>query len=78
MAKFIKVMEWIVRDNVIDSIQIFQPTRAPYESVINVHNSDYVDSFIKGSIPSNEMRKTGFHWTDGLVNRCLLEVGMVV
>lgn len=76
MAKFIKVMEWIVKDKMLESMQIFQPTEAPYECVTLVHDRDYVDGFIKGSTPLYEMRRTGFHWSEGLVKRCFLEVGM--
>ena len=78
MAKFLKVMEWIVKDKLLESIQIFQPTEPSFEAVTLVHNRDYVDSFIKGSLPFNEMRRTGFHWSEGLVKRCFLEVGMLL
>ena len=76
MAKFVKVMEWIVKDKLLDSVQVFQPTETCYEAVTQVHTKDFVDSFIKGSLPFDEMRKTGFHWSQGLVKRCFLEVGM--
>ena len=78
MAKFLKVMEWIIRDNLLDSMQVFQPTDPCHEAVTCVHASDYVDSFIRGSLPLDEMRKTGFQWSEGLVKRCFLEVGMVL
>lgn len=71
-------MEWIVKDKLLESIQIFQPTEPSYEAVTLVHNRDYVDGFIKGSLPFKEMRKTGFHWSEGLVKRCFLEVGMLL
>ena len=76
MAKFVKVMEWIVKDKLLASVQVFQPTEPCYEAVTQVHTKDFVDSFIKGSLPFDEMRKTGFHWSQGLVKRCFLEVGM--
>ena len=75
MAKFVKVMEWIIRDNILDAIQIFHPSKASDEAVSGVHITSYVDSFVKGTIPPDEMRKTGFHWTKELVKRCFLEVG---
>ncbi len=78
MAKFIKVMEWIIRDNMLESMQIYQPTETPYEVVTQIHDHDYVDGFIRGSIPLYEMRKTGFHWSEGLVKRCFREVGMIL
>jgi len=76
MAKFIKVMDWIVRDNLLESIQIFQPTEAPYEAVTQIHDCNYIDGFIHGNASLHEMRKTGFHWSEGLVKRCFLEVAL--
>ena len=78
MAKFLKVMEWIVKDKLLESIQVFQPAEASYKAVALVHNRDYVDSFIKGSLPLDEMQRTGFHWSEGLVKRCFREVGMLL
>lgn len=54
MAKFVKVMEWIVKDKLLDSVQVFQPTEPCYEAVTQVHTKDFVDSFIKGSLPFDE------------------------
>lgn len=68
-------MEWIIKDNLSESVKIFQPIGPSYEVVTRIHNCDYVDGFISGSIPPKEMRKTGFHWSEGLVRRCFLEVG---
>lgn len=75
MAKFVKVMDWIVKDKLLESIQIFQPVKPSYKVVTCVHDKDYVDGFIKGSLPLDVMRKSGFHWSEGLVERCFLEVG---
>ncbi|XP_068760712.1 uncharacterized protein SYNPCC7002_A1628-like [Montipora capricornis] len=75
MAKFVKVMEWIVKDNLLEFVQVFQPTEPCFKAVTRVHGSSYVTRLIQGSLPSDEMRKTGFHWSKGLINRCLLEVG---
>lgn len=78
MAKFVKVMDWIVKDKLLESIQIFQPIKPSYKVVTCVHDKDYVDGFIKGSLPLDVMRKSGFHWSEGLVERCFLEVGMLL
>lgn len=71
-------MDWIIRDNMLESMQIYQPAEAPYEAVTQIHDHDYIDRFVRGSIPLHEMRKTGFHWSEGLVKRCFLEVGMIL
>ena len=78
MAKFVKVMEWIVKDNLLEFVQVFQPTEPCFKAVTRVHGRSYVTRLIQGSLPSDEMRKTGFHWSKGLINRCFLEVGMLL
>lgn len=75
MAKFVKVMEWIAKDNLLEYVEVFQPTDPCYETVACVHDKSYINKLIQGSIPPNEMRKTGFQWSEGLVKRCFREVG---
>lgn len=77
MAKFVKVMEWIAKDNLLEFVEVFQPADPCYEAVACVHDKSYINKLIQGSIPPNEMRKTGFQWSEGLVKRCFREVGML-
>ena len=77
MAKFVKVMKWIAKDNLLEYVEVFQPTDPCYEAVACVHDKSYINKLIQGSIPPNEMRKTGFQWSEGLVKRCFREVGML-
>ena len=75
MVKFLKVMQYLLEDNVISKTQIHKPEIASPELVTNVHEKKYIEDFFSGKIPPKEMRKTGFHWTKGVVSRCRLEVG---
>jgi acetoin utilization deacetylase AcuC-like enzyme len=39
------------------------------------HDSEYVDHFIAGTLPTSAMRRIGFPWSEGLVRRTLASAG---
>ncbi|KXJ14932.1 uncharacterized protein LOC110238106 isoform X2 [Exaiptasia diaphana] len=75
MAKFTKLMKYLLKENIVLPKQVVQPFKASYDDLITTHTPHYVQSFINGTIGQNEMRQTGFQWSRGLANRCLVEVG---
>ncbi len=48
---------------------------ADREDLLRVHEADYVDAFLTGSISSLVMRRIGFPWSADLVHRTLASVG---
>ena len=48
---------------------------ADRETIELVHDSAYVDAFLNGTLDSSAMRRIGFPWSDGLVQRTLASVG---
>lgn len=40
-----------------------------------VHNAEYVDAFMNGTLSDGAMRRIGFPWSEGLVRRTLASVG---
>jgi len=48
---------------------------AERETIELVHDRDYVEAFLNGTLPAAAMRKIGFPWSDGLVKRTLASVG---
>ncbi len=48
---------------------------APIETIELAHDHDYVSQFINGMLPANVMRRIGFPWSQGLVNRTLASAG---
>ena len=48
---------------------------APLETVKLAHDRDYVDQFVNGTLPPNVMRRIGFPWSEGLVQRTLASAG---
>ncbi len=45
------------------------------EDLLRIHDPHYVDSFLTGSIEPQKMRRIGFPWSPGLVERSLASVG---
>lgn len=75
MAKFTKLMEYLLKENIVLPKQVVQPMKASYDDLITTHTPQYVKSVMNGTIEQHEMRQTGFSWSRGLANRCLAEVG---
>lgn len=48
---------------------------ASTETILLAHDPDYVDAFIDGSIDAGVMRRIGFPWSHGLVQRTLASAG---
>lgn len=58
-----------------DTIQLLAAPIAPVESIELVHSKEYVARFLDGTLESNVVRRIGFPWSLGLVNRTLASVG---
>ena len=65
-------------DNVISMNQVVEPDMISQEVTSLIHCADYVERFFNGQTSSQEQKKTGFPWTEGLVSRCRYETGMVI
>lgn len=48
---------------------------ASSDTIALVHIRDYVEGFAQGTLPAAVMRRIGFPWSDGLVQRTLASVG---
>lgn len=58
--------------------ETFTLERAPLaerESIELVHDPVYVEAFIQGTLDARAMRRIGFPWSEGLVQRTLASVG---
>jgi acetoin utilization deacetylase AcuC-like enzyme len=59
-----------------DSLSI--PPPATREQLLRVHTPDYVDRVLLGQLDPREIRRIGFPWSPGLVERSLRSVGGAV
>ncbi len=48
---------------------------ADVETICLAHDRDYVESFVNGTIAPNAMRRIGFPWSEGLVQRTMASAG---
>jgi acetoin utilization deacetylase AcuC-like enzyme len=51
------------------------PETASLEAVERVHDPEYVQAFLRGTLPPQAMRRIGFPWSESLVRRTLCSVG---
>ncbi|MBA3913946.1 MAG: histone deacetylase [Acidobacteriales bacterium] len=59
----------------------FQFRPAPFSTrteIELVHGAEYVDGFLNGTLSASAIRRIGFPWSDGLVQRTLASVGGTV
>ena len=72
MEKYRLLRERIVRDG-FWKLETAPP--APVETIVLAHDPQYVSRFIDGTLPASVMRRIGFPWSQGLVNRTLASAG---
>ena len=56
----------------------FTPSYPDRETLCLTHNSEYVDSFLSGSISQQQMRRIGLPWSEKLVQRTLIGTGSAI
>jgi len=72
MQKYRLLREAIARDGFW---QLEAATPAAVEAIALAHDPEYVDQFVTGTLPAGAMRRIGFPWSQGLVNRTLASAG---
>ncbi|XP_010794350.1 histone deacetylase 11 [Notothenia coriiceps] len=78
MAKFPRVLHFLIKDQVITEEQVWVPEIASKELLSCVHTEEYLNDFFNGKINEQDQRRTGFPWSEGLVRRCRYETGGTV
>ncbi|WPC74935.1 histone deacetylase family protein [Vibrio porteresiae] len=55
--------------------EYFTPSPLTIDEVKEIHQADYVDLLVHGSLPAAKMRRIGFPWSEQLIERTLLSAG---
>uniref|UniRef100_A0A3B4G1N5 Histone deacetylase domain-containing protein n=1 Tax=Pundamilia nyererei TaxID=303518 RepID=A0A3B4G1N5_9CICH len=76
MGKFPRVLQCLLRDQVITEKQVWVPEIASKDLLSCVHTEDYLDNFINGKISEQEQRRTGFPWGTVLAAEVALQRGL--
>jgi acetoin utilization deacetylase AcuC-like enzyme len=75
IAKYALLRDVAIAEGVVDKAHLHDPARAPLEDVRRVHDAEYLERLIKGTMPIAEQRALGFPWSEGLVERSFRAAG---
>lgn len=75
IAKYEQLRQRVVDDRLVASDHLHEPARAARDDVLRVHTAEYVDRFAQGALDDAAMRRIGFPWSPGLVERSFRAVG---
>jgi len=75
LAKYAMLRERIVAEGIVDAERVLDPPRATDAELELVHTADYVRRFALGQLDAAEVRRLGFPWSQGLVERSRRAVG---
>ncbi|XP_034556505.1 uncharacterized protein SYNPCC7002_A1628 [Notolabrus celidotus] len=78
MGKFPRVLQCLLKDQVIKETQVWVPEMASKDLLSCVHTEEYLNNFINGKTNEQEQKRTGFPWSEGIVRRCRYETGGTV
>jgi acetoin utilization deacetylase AcuC-like enzyme len=69
MSKYRLVRERLLAEGSITEQQLIEPLLASDEDILLVHREDYWFRCVRGELTAQEVRRIGFPWSEGLVNR---------
>jgi acetoin utilization deacetylase AcuC-like enzyme len=75
IAKYARLRERVVSEGIVPASALHDPDRAPLDALRRVHTDDYLDRFAAGTLSDAEVRRLGFPWSAGLVERSLRATG---
>ncbi|CAM2742167.1 histone deacetylase [Vibrio mytili] len=65
------VQKRMLKENWQDKVQFFEPQALSVEEIKGVHDEEYVDLLVNGTMPAAKMRRIGFPWSEALITRTL-------
>ncbi|MGB5896994.1 MAG: histone deacetylase [Geitlerinemataceae cyanobacterium] len=75
MAKFGLLYQRLLADGIARPSQIVTPTHPLREWIEWVHQPDYVNAYLNGTLDAKAQRRIGLPWTKELANRTCMAVG---
>ena len=75
VAKYAMLREAVVAEGIVPAERVLDPARVTTEQLELVHTTDYVQRFVTGALDAAELRRLGFPWSTGLVERSFRAVG---
>lgn len=78
MSKYRRLREALTARAMVRPDQLRIPPGASDEQLYRVHDVDYVERVIQGTLSRDEIRRIGFPWSPGMVERSRRSVGATI
>jgi acetoin utilization deacetylase AcuC-like enzyme len=75
ISKYALLREQVLAEGIVRAEHVHDPPRVSREDLRLVHTDDYVDRFTNGQLTDAEIRRLGFPWSKGLVERSYRAAG---
>jgi acetoin utilization deacetylase AcuC-like enzyme len=75
IEKYALLRERVLAEAIVQPEGMHDPARVSRSDLLLVHTADYVDRFTSGGLTRDEVRKLGFPWSAGLVERSYRAAG---
>lgn len=75
MAKYSQLRERVVAEGILKASELNESPQASEQDLLRVHSSDYLHRVTEGQLSTKEIRRIGFPWSPGMVERSKRSVG---
>ncbi|PYP78612.1 MAG: histone deacetylase [Gemmatimonadetes bacterium] len=75
VAKYAMLRDTVIAEGIVPAERVLDPPRASDDALALVHTPEYLRRFREGSLDAAELRRLGFPWSPGLVERSYRAVG---
>jgi acetoin utilization deacetylase AcuC-like enzyme len=75
VAKYAMLRDAVVAQGIVAAERVLDPPRVGDDALLLVHTPEYVRRFREGALDAAELRRLGFPWSPGLVERSYRAVG---
>lgn len=75
IEKYERLRQRVLAEGLVPPSHLHEPPRVTRAQLLRVHTADYVDRLTSGTLSESEVRRLGFPWSPGLVERSLRAVG---
>src|SRR6476659_4032373 len=69
VSKYAMLRDRVVAEGIVASDHVLDPAGATDDDLLLVHTAEYVRRFSEGLLDAAELRRLGFPWSAGLVER---------
>jgi len=78
IAKYALLRDAVIAEGIVSADRVLDPPRVTDDALVLVHTREYVRRFGDGTLDAAELRRLGFPWSPGLVERSYRAVGGTV